>query len=138
MSYSLGVWQAMLAVVYVADKLRRGEVDFVPTSRIAEDLGIPAPSLSRLLRSLGGAGILETREGVKGGVRLAITPDEVSLLDIVDAIDGETAVFRTSSDVRVTGATPERRQAALRSALDRAEAALRRELAEVTIDSISD
>ena len=60
MSYSLGVWQAMLAVVYVADKLERGEVEFVPTSRIAEDLGIPAPSLSRLLRSLSGAGIIET------------------------------------------------------------------------------
>ncbi len=138
MSYSLGVWQAMLAVVYVADKLERGEVEFVPTSRIAEDLGIPAPSLSRLLRSLSGAGIIETREGVKGGVRLAVTPDEVSLLDIVDAIDGETAVFRTSSDVRVTGATPEKRQTALRSALDRAEEALRRELAEVTIDAIGD
>lgn len=138
MSYSLGVWQAMLAVVYVADKLERGEIEFVPTSRIAEDLGIPAPSLSRLLRSLSGAGIIETREGVKGGVRLAVTPDEVSLLDIVDAIDGETAVFRTSSDVRVTGATPERRQTALRSALDRAEVALRHELAEVTIDAIGD
>lgn len=138
MSYSLGVWQAMLAVVFVADKASRGDLDFVPTSKLAEDLGIPAPSLSRLLRSLSGAGIIETREGVKGGVRLAIAPHDVSLLDIVDAIDGETAVFRTSSDVRVTGATPEQRQAALRSALDRAEEALRRELAEVTIDSISD
>ena len=62
----------------------------------------------------------------------------MSLLDIVDAIDGETAVFRTSSNVRVTGATPEKRQTALRSALDRAEEALRHELAEVTIDAIGD
>jgi Rrf2 family protein len=136
-SFSLGVWQAMLATVFVADKVQRGDYDLVPTRRLADDLGIPAPSLARLLRSLSAAGIIETREGVKGGVRLAVPPGEVSLLDIVAAIDGETPIFRTDSTVRVSGPVPESRQRALRAALTDAASALRNTLEEVTIDSIT-
>ena len=137
MSYSLGVWQAMQATVYVADKVRLGQFDFVPTSRLAEDLGIPAPSLARLLRSLNRAGIIETREGARGGVRLALPPDQATLLSIVDAIEQTLPLFRTDSAPRVTGATPTKRQAALRRALERAELAMRSSLEEVTIDAIS-
>lgn len=137
MSFSLGVWQALLATVYVADKVKMGKYDFVPTSRLAEDLNIPAPSLSRLLRSLGRAGIIETREGVKGGVRLAIPPERVSLLDVVSAIDGDSSLFRTDSTPRVSGSVPARRQKALREALATAEGSLQATLEGVTIDSIS-
>ncbi len=137
MSYSLGVWQAMQATVYVADKVQLGEFDFVPTSRLAEDLGIPAPSMARLLRSLNRAGIIETREGARGGVRLALPPDQVTLLSIVDAIEQALPLFRTDSAPRVTGATPTKRQAALRGALEGAEQAMRSSLEGVTIAAIS-
>lgn len=136
MSYSLGVWQAMLATVFVADKVRLGDDDFVPTSKLSQDLAIPAPSLSRLLRALSGAGIIETREGVRGGVRLARDPALVSLLDIVDAIDGKGSLFRTDSAPRVRGRVPSRRQHSLRRALDQSEKAMRASLMEVTIESI--
>lgn len=136
MSYSLGVWQAMLATVFIADKVNMGVYDFVPTSQIARDLDIPTPSLARLLRGLNRAGIIETREGARGGVRLAVTPDQVTLLDIVDAIDEQRSVFRTDTAPAVAGETPTRRQAALRSALEAAEQAMRSELG-VTIDTIS-
>ncbi|MEN8237964.1 MAG: Rrf2 family transcriptional regulator [Actinomycetota bacterium] len=137
MSYSLGVWQAMLASVYVADKVRLGEFDFVPTSKLADDLGIPAPSLSRLLRSLNRAGIIETREGSKGGVRLAVPPDQVSLLSVVDAIEQRLPLFRTDAAPNVTGRTPARRQSDLRHALDGAESAMRTALEGVTVADIS-
>lgn len=136
MSYPLGVWQAMLATVFIAEKVSLGEYDFVPTSQIAADLNIPTPSLARLLRELNRAGIIETREGARGGVRLALPPDRVSLLDIVDAIEQRRALFRTDAAPAVTGETPTRRQVALQSALSAAERALRQEL-EVSIDKIS-
>lgn len=136
-SYPLSVWQAMLATVYVADKVQMGEFDFVPTSRIAADLDIPAPSLARLLRSLNRAGLIETKEGAHGGVRLALFPRDVSLLSIVEAIEHSTPLFRTDAAPAVTGATPTRRQRALRNALERAELAMRSSLEEVTIASIS-
>ena len=137
MSYSLGLWQAILATVYVTDKVRRGDYHFVPTSRIAEDLGVPAPSLSRLLRSLNRAGIIETREGAHGGVRLAVPTDQVTLLDLLDAIEQKLPLFRTDAAPKVEGETPRRRQAAVRSALDEAETAMRGSLAEVTLESIT-
>ena len=136
MTYSLGVWQAMLATVYTADKIRLGEYDFVPTSRLATDLGIPAPSLARLLRSLSRAGIIETREGAHGGIRLAVPPDEVTLLDVVEAVEQRRPLFRSDAAPAVSGTTPTRRQRALRSALGSAERAMRREL-EVTIEEIT-
>lgn len=136
MSYPLGVWQAMLATVFIADKVKLGKYDFVPTNQIAEDLAIPRPSLARLIRELNRAGIVETREGARGGVRLAVPPDQVTLLDVVEAIQQQRPLFRTDAAPAVTGATPTRRQAALRTALSAAEQAMRSNL-EVTIDKIS-
>lgn len=136
MTYSLGVWQAMMATVYVADKVRLGEHDFVPTSRLAADLDIPAPSLARLLRSLNRAGIIETREGAKGGIRLAVPANQVTLLDVVEAVEQQRPLFRTDAAPAVTGVTPTRRQKALRTALQGAESAMRTELG-VSIEDIS-
>jgi len=127
----------MLATVYVADKVRLGEFEFVPTSRLADDLGIPAPSLSRLLRSLNRAGIIETREGSRGGVRLAVSPEKVSLLSVIDAIEQQLPLFRTDAAPRVTGDTPTRRQADIRAALDDAERAMRSSLEGVSVADIS-
>ena len=72
MTYPLGVWQAMLACAYVADKAALGDDGFVATARLAADLGLPAPSAAALLRRLTAAGLIETREGARGGVRLAL------------------------------------------------------------------
>ena len=137
MSYSLGLWQAMLATVYVADKVRLGVHEFVPTSKVADDLDIPAPSLSRLMRSLNRAGIVETREGANGGVRLAIPADEVTLLDLLEAIEQQLPLFRTDAEPRVQGETPRLRQAALKGALADAETAMRSSLGKVTVADIS-
>ncbi|MCB0915344.1 MAG: Rrf2 family transcriptional regulator [Actinobacteria bacterium] len=137
MTYPLGVWQALLVSVYVADKVRLGEYEFVPTSRLAEDLAIPAPSVARLLGGLGRAGIIETREGARGGVRLAVSPEEVSLLQIVEAID-PSQLFRSDSTPAVTGPTPTRRQQALRGALARAEGEMRSSLEGVTLADIAE
>jgi Rrf2 family protein len=127
----------MLATVYVADKVRLGTHEFVPTSRVAEDLDIPAPSLSRLLRNLNRAGIIETREGASGGVRLAVPAEDVTLLDLLEAIEQKLPLFRTDAEPRVKGETPMLRQAALKGALADAETAMRSSLKEVTVADIS-
>ena len=137
MSYSLGLWQAMMATVYVGDKVRLGVHEFVPTSQVAEDLDIPAPSLSRLMRSLNHAGIIETREGANGGIRLAVPADQVTLRDVLEAIEQKAPLFRTDAAPRMRGETPTLRQAALKTALSEADAAMRSSLEEVTIADIS-
>jgi Rrf2 family protein len=56
--------------------------------RIAEALGESPTYLAKVLRHLVKAGVLRAEKGAKGGVRLAVPPDEVSLLQIVQACQG--------------------------------------------------
>lgn len=137
MTYPLGVWQAMLACVYIADKVRLGDGDFVATARLADDLGLSAPSAGALLRRLNLAGIIETREGARGGVRLARAPQDISLADIVHAMQQSRPLFTTNFQVAATGPTPARRQAQLRAALSGAEASLHASLQEVTLADLT-
>lgn len=135
MTYPLGVWQAMLVCAYVADK--SGDGEFVPTARLAADLGLPTPSAAALLRRLTAAGIIETREGSRGGVRLAHAPETITLDDVVAAMQQLRPLFATDHHIQVTGPTPTRRQKQLRTALENAEDALRASLKEVSLADLT-
>jgi len=56
--------------------------------RLAESLGESPTYLAKVVRHLVKRGILEAEKGVKGGVRLARNPANVSLLDIMEACQG--------------------------------------------------
>ncbi len=137
MTYPLGVWQAMLACTYVADKARLGDEEFVSTARLAADLGLPAPSAAAILRRLTAAGLIETREGARGGVRLAREPEAITLDDIVGAMQQTRPLFATDHRIGVSGPTPARRQKQLRTALQSAEEALHSSLREVTLADLA-
>jgi Rrf2 family protein len=136
MSYSLTYSQAVLVLVYVADKVRQGLFDFVPTRVIAASLGIPPPTTAKILHTLGLAGIIETREGAKGGVRLALSASKISLADVLGAMEQKRPLFAAHMHVRAKGERPTRAQAAIRKALDAAEDAMRLRLSETTIEDI--
>jgi Rrf2 family protein len=55
--------------------------------RIAADMAIPERFLPRVLRALARAGLIEARTGRAGGYRLARPAAELSLLDVIDAIE---------------------------------------------------
>ena len=137
MTYPLGVWQAMLACAYVADKAALGDDGFVATARLAADLGLPAPSAAALLRRLTAAGLIETREGARGGVRLARAAQEITLDDIVAGMQQASPLFATDHRIQVSGPTPARRQKQLRTALQNAENALHQSLQEVTLADLT-
>ena len=61
-----------------------------PTSvrDIAERTGLPQPYLEQILLALKGAGLVRSKRGVGGGYVLAREPAEISLSDIVSAVDG--------------------------------------------------
>lgn len=66
----------------------------LPASRLAEFHGVPAAYLAKHLQALSAAGILETARGPRGGYRLARPAEAVTLLDVVDAIEGPDPAFR--------------------------------------------
>ena len=61
-----------------------------PTSvrDIAERTGLPQPDLEQILLALKGAGLVRSKRGVGGGYVLARDPGEISLAQIVAAVDG--------------------------------------------------
>ena len=65
-----------------------------PTSvrDIAERTGLPQPYLEQILLALKGAGLVRSKRGVGGGYVLARDPAEITLADIVSAVDGPIAV----------------------------------------------
>lgn len=61
-----------------------------PTSvrDVAERTGLPQPYLEQILLALKGAGLVRSKRGVGGGYVLARAPSEVTLGQIVSAVDG--------------------------------------------------
>ena len=66
----------------------------VPTSvrDIAERTGLPQPYLEQILLALKGAGLVRSKRGVGGGYVLARAPENLTLGQIVAAVDGPIVV----------------------------------------------
>jgi Rrf2 family protein len=64
-----------------------------PTSvrDIAERTGLPQPYLEQILLALKGAGLVRSKRGVGGGYVLARPPEDITLAQIVSAVDGPIA-----------------------------------------------
>lgn len=58
------------------------------TSQIAEEQHIPPSFLAKIISQLSIAGLIHTSRGARGGVSLARAPEEISILEVVEAIDG--------------------------------------------------
>ncbi len=55
---------------------------------ISKCTGIPQAYLSKILHALGGSGLIQAKRGYRGGFTLARPTDEISLMDIVEAVEG--------------------------------------------------
>jgi Rrf2 family protein len=76
---------AVRAVLYLAS-LSNGTR--APTSKIAREQKIPSSFLAKIVSQLSVAGVVQTSRGARGGVSLARPSDEISLLEVIEAIDG--------------------------------------------------
>jgi Rrf2 family transcriptional regulator, iron-sulfur cluster assembly transcription factor len=77
----------ILASLYVAREANRSK-DYVSIGQMSKELNISFHFLTKILQQLTSAGILTSMKGPKGGVALKRNPKEISLVDIVVAIDG--------------------------------------------------
>ncbi|HJP13403.1 MAG TPA: Rrf2 family transcriptional regulator, partial [Nitrospinota bacterium] len=91
MIYSRPCEYALRALTYITVN---SDSELIRTQEIAEAEGLPAPFLAKLLQQLARSGILVSVKGPKGGFGLARPPKEISLLEVVTAIDGEDGFMR--------------------------------------------
>ena len=76
------------AVVAMAELARSGERP-VPIAQIAERREMPVQFLEQLFSTLRRDGLLLSQRGVGGGYRLARPPEEITVLEVVQALDGK-------------------------------------------------
>jgi len=80
---------ALRAMIYLA---RLEPNQRAATSQIALEQHIPPSFLAKIISQLSIAGLIHTSRGARGGVSMARTPGEVSILEVVEAIDGPIAL----------------------------------------------
>ena len=103
--------------------------------------GVPESYLLKNLKALSKYGILESVPGPKGGYRLARPPRAISLLDVVEAIEGTEPAFRCT-EIRQRGPAAVEPAAYVRpcpinAAMLRAEAAWKDALRAETVEALS-
>jgi Rrf2 family transcriptional regulator, cysteine metabolism repressor len=77
------------AVRALAELARRGSDQPVPIGELARSRDIPVQFLEGLFATLRRAGVLHSQRGVKGGYRFARPPAEVTVLEVVELLEGE-------------------------------------------------
>ncbi|WP_192827140.1 RrF2 family transcriptional regulator [Actinopolyspora erythraea] len=115
----------------------------VSAARLAGIYELPAPYLNKQLQALVKAGVLESIPGPRGGFHLARPAAEITLLDVVVAVEGREEAFRCSQILRKgPGGDPDldySSACAVSRSMRQAELAWRRELASRTVaDVIAD
>jgi len=70
-----------------AVRLARERDTNLTTEQLAQDTGVPAGYLSKVLQALGKNGLVVSRKGLGGGFRLARDPEAISVLEVVNAVD---------------------------------------------------
>ena len=81
------------AVVMMSAAARHcGGVARLNATLLAEETGLPLPTVQKLVSRLSAAGLIESARGTGGGFRLARPAAAISLADIVEAIEGPIAM----------------------------------------------
>ena len=97
---------------------------------LAEELGVPPDSLLKVMQQLVRSGLLSSSRGRAGGFRLARPPESITLLNVVEAVDGEMGGQLTNAD-DIRGMA--RTKAAVESAFTQTIRSMRSLLGQTTI-----
>lgn len=122
--------------------IEEGVKEGASTARLAAFYDLPPAYLGKQLQALVKAGLLTSTSGPRGGFRLARRLEDITVLDVVTAIEGRTNPFECTQILHDgPGADPAadyRSSCAISQSMSRADLAWRRELAGETLADIRD
>ncbi len=103
----------------------------IPCSRLASEGGMPERFLLQILRNLVTHGILQSTRGVEGGYTLERPSNEISLLELIEAVDGPVG-----SQPPLTEGLSRESLERLTAALEEVTATARRQLSAIKLSSL--
>lgn len=103
----------------------------VPCSQLAEQGQMPERFLLQILRNLVNHGVLQSTRGVEGGYRLRRKPEDISLLEVIEAVDGPMA-----TDMPEDATLPLESVSKLQHALQEVTAITRNQLAAIKLSQL--
>jgi len=136
LSYSLSFTKSILVVIFISDKIRQKQFEYLSTADISKYLSIPKPTLVKILQNLNSANIIETKEGKNGGIRLMKEPTKITVLEIFEAMEKGKPLFQTSYSILANAKRPNIAQKSIKNILSDAENQLKNELSKKTIAEI--
>ena len=90
---------ALRAVVYLAMHSPEAQT----TAAIAEATKVPTAYLAKVLQGLRAKDIVKLQRGLRGGVSLAREPDQITILDVVNAVDPVQRITHCPLDLKAHG-----------------------------------
>ena len=80
------------AVVMMSAAARHCGQAKITATTLSAETGLPLPTAQKLVSRLAAAGLLESSRGTGGGIRLAPLPAAISLVDVIEAVEGPIAM----------------------------------------------
>ncbi|MYF07724.1 MAG: SUF system Fe-S cluster assembly regulator [Rhodospirillaceae bacterium] len=122
------------AVVVLTQMVREPDKQ-VTAPQLSEESSVPAPTVAKVLKALAKEGVLASQRGVHGGYRLARPAGDISMLEVIRALEGPVSltacVDGAEGDCDVESLCP------VRGNWDRVNTAIRSALAEVTLEDMA-
>ena len=122
--------------IIVLGALAHRHGDVVATAHLAEVTGLAQPTVAKVSKSLLAGDLVETQRGVRGGYRLTKTPADISLADIVEAMEGPIAVTDCVDGVQESCALGNR--GFMKNQWNHVNLAIRNALNDVSLEDLTD
>jgi len=121
--------------VVIMSQLAHTQREVMTAPEISGATGLPMPSVSKVLKSLGRSDIVNSHRGVHGGYSLARRPDDITLADIIETLEGPVAltacVDGSDDQCKVETLCP------IQGGWEKVNFAIRNALEEVTLSELS-
>ena len=86
------------SIVILANLVAKDENAMHTAKELSEFSGIPLPTVTRILKMLSNKGILESQRGAQGGYELTKNSTDISVAEVIEAMEGPIALTECASD----------------------------------------